>query len=239
MNKILLLIFLSFGVRSFAQTRTTPYDFPIKPGTLEWKKLKSGKEMAEACSIPNSILKTLTTEALVKTSLSYPLLNEVFYANNLQKGIEGVIKNFNGLSELLKRKDAGAELFKIYKTKSVTNLNENLNEVEQGLFTLDFTYLELLLSQPQILNTLSSKERIEIVKEAIVKYDNKKEKNIVFGQFGLTTSIFVIAKILSVENKLTEILKTISQKEIDIFLNTAMYSDSSTLLAIYNAAKSL
>ena len=71
--------------------------------------------MAKACNIPDPMLTSLTTEALAKACLNYPLFNEVFYVNNLQQGIEGVIRNFNGLTELLKRTDAGQELFKIYK----------------------------------------------------------------------------------------------------------------------------
>lgn len=239
MNNILLLILLTFGLTSSAQNRTTPYDFPIRPGTEEWEKLKSGKEMSDACNIPDSILSLLTTEALAKTCLSYPLLNEIFYANNLQKGIEGLIKNFNGLSELLSRKDAGKELLKIYKKKNVNELNENLNELQQGLFTFEFTYLELLLSQPEILDNLNSQESIALGREAITKYDNKKEKIDIFGEFGLTTSVFVIAKVLNAENKLTEVLKTISKKEIDIFLATLTYSNPLTVSVIYHVGKSL
>jgi len=238
MKKIILIVILFISIISVhAQTLNIPYNFPIKPGTEEWKQFKSGDEMVQACKLPDSILTSLSTEALVKTCLNYPLLNEVLYANNLQTGIEAVIKNFNGLSELLKRKDAGQELFKIYKDKNVKDLNENSNEVQKDLFTFEFTYLELLLSQPQILNNLSSNERIELAEEAIRKYDNKKEKKEIFGDFGLTTTVFLIGKILNAENKLTEVLKTVSQKEIDLFLATAMYSNSSTISAIYNAGE--
>ena len=143
------------------------------------------------------------------------------------------------MSELLKRKDAGQELFKIYKDKNVKVLNEDTNEVQKGLFTFEFTYLELLLSQPQILNNLSSTERNELAKEAIRKYDNKNEKIEIFGEFGLATTVFLVGKILNAENKLTEVLKTVSQKEINLFLATVMYSSPSTISAIYNAGKSL
>ena len=239
MKKIILIVILFISIFSVhAQTQNIPYEFPFKPGTEEWKQFKSGNEMVQACKIPDSILISLSTEALAKTCLSYPLLNEVFYANNLQTGIKGVIKNFNGLSELLKRKHAGQEIFK-NKDKNVKDLKENINEVQKGLFTFEFTYLELLLSQPQMLNNLSRNERIELAKEAVRKYDNKKEKKDIFGEFGLTTTVFLIGKILNAENKLMEVLKTVSQKEIDLFLATVVYSNWSTISAIYNAGKSL
>lgn len=97
------------------------------------------------------------------------------------------------------------------------DLNKNSSEVQQGLFTFEFIYLELLLSQPQIINNLISKERIELLKEAITKYDSKKEEVVVFGELGLTTSVFVIAKVLHAEDKLTEVLRTVNQKEINVF----------------------
>ena len=73
MNKILLtFVFSIFVFALFAQKSNTPYDFPIKPGTEEWQKIKSGDEIAMVCSIPDSILTSLTTEALAKTCLNYP-----------------------------------------------------------------------------------------------------------------------------------------------------------------------
>lgn len=239
MYQILLLVFLLFGLTTIAQNRITPYDFPVKPGTEEWKKLKSGKEMAEACNIPPSIITSLTTGALVKTCLSYPLLNEVFYANNLPEGLEGLIKNFNGFNELLKRKDGAKELLKIYKIKNPKEVNESASEVEKGLFTLEFIYIELLLSYPQMLDNLSSKERLELAKDAIAKYDAKKDKAHIFGEFGLTTSVFVVGRILKAENKLSEVVKKLPQKEIEAFLTTIRYSDPSIISAIYTVGKSL
>lgn len=239
-NKYFLLGILMLGyILTNAQSITTPYDFPVKPGTAEWKKFKSGREMAEACNIPISILKNLTTKALVATCMSYPLLHEIFLSQNIQKGVEAVTVNFNGFSELITRKDAGHELLRIYKDKNVMDSIPDSTEMQKGLFTFDFTYLELFLSQPQILINLNPKEKIDLVREAIIKYDNKKERIDIFGDFGLTTSVFVIAKVLNSENKLSTVSKNISKKEIDFFLATGLYTNSAILTAMYNAGKSL
>ena len=57
MNRIiLLLLFASFFCSLQAQKINLPYDFPVKPGTEEWKKLKSGDEMVDASKIPDSVL---------------------------------------------------------------------------------------------------------------------------------------------------------------------------------------
>lgn len=239
MHKLALMFsLLLFSGLALAQNNNIPYIFPLKPGMGNWETLKSGKEMADTCNIPDSTLDLLTTEALVKTCLSYPLLNEVFYANNLQEGIERLTKYFNGLPALFKRKDAGNELFKIYKNSNVKKLDETLTEEKQGLFTFQFLYIELLLSQPEILSNLNSMERIEIAKDALLKYENKKEKITVFGAYGLTTTATLMAKILQSENKLGDV-KNVDEKEMQIFLKMGMYSNDATVSEIVNATKKL
>ena len=47
---------------------TEAYEYPVVPGMEEWKKLKSLPEMAEACQIPEDILDSMTTEALMQFS---------------------------------------------------------------------------------------------------------------------------------------------------------------------------
>lgn len=47
------------------------------------------------------------------TCLNYPVLPDVLLANSLQAGFAGVAANFNGLQELLRRPDAGRELYKV------------------------------------------------------------------------------------------------------------------------------
>ena len=236
------LFFLSFlfvSVCMNAQVIDQPYNFPIKPGTEDWKKLKSGQEMAAVCNIPPAILSSLTTEALVETCLNYPLFNEVFYASDLPKGLDALTKSFNGFNELFKRKDAGKELLRSYKLKNPKDISDSSSDIDKGLFTFDFIYVELLLSHSQILNNLNSKERVEVAKEAIKKYDAKKERIDIFGDFGLTTSVFVIGKILKTEDKLTDVLQLVPKEELETFLATAMYSNTSTLSALYTAGKSL
>ena len=84
MNRIILkLLFASFLCSLQAKKINLPYDFPIKPGTGEWKKLKSGDEMVDASKIPDSVLISLSTEPLAKTSLNYPMLNGIYYWRNL------------------------------------------------------------------------------------------------------------------------------------------------------------
>jgi hypothetical protein len=48
------------------------YDYPVKPGTAEWKALGSHVEMLKVCQIPDSNLTRMSTADLLETVLNYP-----------------------------------------------------------------------------------------------------------------------------------------------------------------------
>ncbi len=238
MIRSMLPLVLCFALStSFGQNRTTPYEFPVKPGTEEWKKLKTGEEMLAACTIPEKVLASLTTEALARTCLSYPLLHEVTYASNLQQGIIAVIRNFNGLTELLARKDGAAALMELYSGLNPLNLDMKQSEEQQGAFTFKFTYLELLLARPGALLSLSTEQRSMLMKMAVSKYDGKVEKISVFGTFGLNTSALLMASIMNADNRIAELKSKAGNDEIDIFLAMAATSNPKTISLVYETAR--
>ncbi|MBX3253263.1 MAG: hypothetical protein KF862_03895 [Chitinophagaceae bacterium] len=124
MKMILLLIVLPFSALTIlAQTNNTPYDFPIKPGTEQWK-FSSPEEMYSKCQIPKEIISNLTTEALAKTCLNYPLFGLMNAFNTPQAGFYAVKKNFDGIDALFERKDVGKVLIRIYGTMSPANIDK-------------------------------------------------------------------------------------------------------------------
>lgn len=86
-------------------TIDTPYEYPILPGTQEWIDLGDVITRREACQIPEDILHDMTTDALLKTVLDYPFLNDIYAFNTLEMGYETVKRRFNGLQELESRPD--------------------------------------------------------------------------------------------------------------------------------------
>lgn len=85
-NFFLTFIFFIAISSAYAQTNNNPYHFPIKPGTEEWKKFESRSEMADVLQIPSAILKNLTTEALTKTCLTFPMFKDLYFFNDVQTG---------------------------------------------------------------------------------------------------------------------------------------------------------
>lgn len=238
-NFFLTFIFFIAISSAYAQTNNNPYHFPIKPGTEEWKKLKSGDEMASVCNIPETILKNLTTQALVNTCLNYPLFSEILSANDLQAGFSALQNNFNGFRELINRKDAGKELLLTYQKLNTANLSLIRSLEERGAFTFKFTYIELLLSQAQILSNLDTGEKHLLRQEALRKFEQKKNLISSFGTFGLNNSVWTLGKLLQVEGKQDLLSKEISKEDLNTFLSTGSFSTEQIVNAIYNVSKSL
>lgn len=84
----------------------TAYIYPVRPGSDEWKALKTDKARQEACAIPEDILKKMTTDALLESIYAYPMLNRLLVYIPLREGYRRLCKWFNGLAELSTREDA-------------------------------------------------------------------------------------------------------------------------------------
>lgn len=167
----LLLVFTSSAI-VFADTKTDEkvkpisweevgieqVDYPISPENPIWKTFETHQEMVEACSIPEAILKNMNTDVLVKLVMEYPLLGDIYAFDNIETGFDIVASRFNGLSELMSRKDCAEKLTEYYrllatnKSKSVVNLEkdeyfqykENIKPIVAGLIFEKRNVLESL-----------------------------------------------------------------------------------------------
>jgi len=111
----ILMVLISFSV--IAQEKKLVWDYPVKRGTVEWKKLKSNEEKVNICQIPENILSSLSTENLTDICLQYPLLYDIFAFNDMNQGIDNLFNDFHGIRELFKREQVLKELLKRYQEK--------------------------------------------------------------------------------------------------------------------------
>lgn len=101
MKKIVLfieLLLLTFVLN--AQTtaeKKVRWDYPVKPGTAEWKACNSPKEIYAALQIPENTLKRIDTESLVQICLDYPATTIFHIFDTPQQGFDGFYKQFNGI----------------------------------------------------------------------------------------------------------------------------------------------
>jgi hypothetical protein len=185
---IIGLIFILSSILS-AQPKSKPYDYPIKPGTEEWKKFRSLHEMEQGCQIPDSLLHLMTTSDLLETCLNYPLYLNVTAYNIPQQGFENVMRGFNGLQELLKRSDLGTVCIEEYITMEPDRI------IEKNQSPFQYFYIEILLAQDTIINNLSKNDRIKLLEESYKMWKHSWNRS-----FGNTGSLCVMGKILVKEN---------------------------------------
>ncbi|MEZ4970825.1 MAG: hypothetical protein R2814_14435 [Flavobacteriaceae bacterium] len=110
------------------------YNFPVRPGDEAWKAFNNSDEMYMASQVPNKILESMSTKDLVETCLNYPLIGTLYAYNDLQAGFDALRNKFNGIEELISRKDSGKELTKVYSNMSPEKYEDDWSdEKKRGL----------------------------------------------------------------------------------------------------------
>jgi hypothetical protein len=170
------------------------YDYPIKPGTDEWKAFGSHEEMLKACQIPEELLHRMSTTALVETVLSYPLIGDWLAYNTPEMGIEHVSEQFNGLSELLGRNDVGVGLIALYQTMDPRTIDVNSPIAEQAEYYFRLLNIELLLSQDSVISNLSITDLQNLISRARIISESKLLRSDIFGGYSLQFTSTIIEK---------------------------------------------
>ncbi len=225
--KLLFILILFVPIIALSQVENPKWDFPVKPGSKEWLGIEDYSKRLELLNLPESIIKKITTEELVKTCLNYPEFRLIFTRNDLQSGYNYIRSKFNGFRELETRKDSGKELIKIYASYKPDNFDYTSSDLEIGLFIAKFTYIEILLAQTEILNKLSSSESSDLMVLCGQKYKQKKELQKYYGIIGLQTTALVTAKYRN--EKLSNTKIKYGNQKVEAFLNRLILDDSSLI----------
>lgn len=238
MKRSIVILFFSLLIIQCVkgQIKDKPYEFPVKPGTSEWKNFNTGKEMCDALLIPIDILNRMSTENLVETCLNYPLFGSILAYNDLQTGFDFVTKDFNGLQELLKRKDAGKALLEKYKHTNPEILGISWKDQSKTVYV--FTYLELIIAQEPIISVLSEKEKTELIRESLRLLEEKQKFPNKYSLFVQKTSYLLMVRILKFEDvKIIDDNSTLENHDkLDQFINFCILPDLNTLYLIKEKA---
>lgn|SRR5690606_14840685 len=242
MKKIeLLFIFLICGgvvlpVAS-GQNESHPYNFPIGPGTEEWAALESYEARLDAYNIPDSILEVMTTADLVETCLHYPEFRLIMIRNSLQQGYDYLKSIFNGFGELEQRPDAGAELIRLYSELDPINVINEHSLLDQGRFSFQFTYLEIVLAQVTVLSNLNLDERISLIERCLSNYKRMKQLPEYFSTFGLVTPSLVLGRLMEVDRYSTFLQAESANQILTSFIAYSLPADVSQFDTIVSIAR--
>ncbi|WP_288527246.1 hypothetical protein [uncultured Eubacterium sp.] len=113
------------------------YEYPITPDNeKEWAKLTTLEEKLEVCQIPDELLKTMSTSALIETVANYPLSVNLYAFDTIELGYQMIKNSFNGVAELEKRMQNTPmsvkaaflnEILSSSKSNLIQNIDDNTN----------------------------------------------------------------------------------------------------------------
>ena len=83
------------------------WNYPLKPGMLEWNQLKTEKERIAALQVPEDVLAKLTPDELVGQCITFPLFGDFKAFNTPQIGFYVMLNRFNIFGHFLYRSDTG------------------------------------------------------------------------------------------------------------------------------------
>jgi hypothetical protein len=200
MKLIYILLFL-LGTYSRVFAQDTFFDYPIKPGSDQWKSLKTHAEKVRVCQLPQNYINLVSTQALAETCLRYPLFLDVFAFNNVRQGWAAIKPRFNGFQELSRRVDASDALYNYYLILQPNQAVNFASDIEKGKYTFKLMYLEVLLADDDILANTSTDKCKRIIRELLKKLDEKSTLPSYYGGKSNINSLWVIGKIINIRGR--------------------------------------
>jgi hypothetical protein len=233
---ILLLASLAIWGTSRDGRASRSYEYPSKPGTPAWQQLNSHAEMQRVTTIPDSILKRMDTNVLIDSVLSYPLLGDIYAYDGVQDGFDRVASGFNGLQELLHRPDVGRELLLRYKTIDPGAIDPSWTLIEKGDFEERIDFVEILLAQPPIMDTLTPKERRELIAEGLSKSAAKRNESEVFGHLGQERTALMVARAMPGKEDNIHLKDVEEERYFELFVGRGLPVDDALIDQIFAQA---
>jgi len=202
-KKLLTLFIVLLATISAGNAQTTEkvtWNYPVRYGTPEWDALKTYGEKNNAYNIPYEILKTISTEELVKTCLAYPEWVLIHVYNSRLTGLAVIFDNFNGFRELLNRDDATTELMKQYDKLDPLEVSQDWTLVQQGQHAFQFIKIEMLLNVPVMIEKLDNDGMRNLKAIAVSKYQKKRMLPEIYSLWSLSSTVSVCVNIIEKEN---------------------------------------
>jgi hypothetical protein len=231
------LVFMSCAEMPLNFKKSDAYDYPIKPGTPEWRAFTNHDEMLKACQVPEITLNKMSTTGLVETVLTYPLYEDWLAYNYPQQGFDAIETQFNGIRELLNRKDAGEKLLERYKTMDPAAIGKDWSSEKRGFYSMSFQNIEILLAQDSILTNLSETQHNDLIKQGLIKIQAKQQNQSIYGINGLESSAWVISKALKQAKFETFLQKFQTDEDLQRFLDTGSFLSDTDLNQILSQAQ--
>jgi uncharacterized protein (UPF0335 family) len=221
MKKILTISIFTFlfSFALVAQRKEIAWDYPIKPGMKKWNQLITEKERIAAVQIPKDVLVKLSAEDAVKLCISFPSFGYFTAFNTPQEGFLIMLERFNIFRYILSKKDAGRDLISVYKDAGMSGFKTM--PYTNDFWAIKLDYIELLLSQKEILQSLTPLERLDLLSETKKKLSEKVKADLFASVPGIQSTVRIMLQILNLDA--SQKLRQSSKKQaMDIFAETGI-----------------
>lgn len=239
MKKYLILLHLVLFSTYINGQQDLFWDYPVKPGSLDWKKLYNQKLKVEACQIPVEILKNISTNRLIDLYFDYPLLINITVFSTFQIGMEDIKTNFNGLRELYSRNNAPKLLVDRYINMSLVNLDQNWSTIQKGQFAFKVLSLELIISQKEILKELTSDEKKILLLNTVNKFQDKKDLLQIYDYISLKSTSYLLTELILDKDLFNPSISLAEALELNNYSNSTSIYNKNMLLRIIELANIL
>ena len=169
--------------------------------TRNWEKCGTFQDKLNACQIPDSIMSYLSTNDLVFLLASHPL-NAICYAyDNPMVGANYIMQNFNGFSELIKRKDFAEAAIDFYEGIDYSNIEKSPHPITirdgkgRALSFSNLAFFEMVMSTEAITKLAEDAAQLKRLEQvATEKYDQKLEQIETLGALALVNSLKILSQ---------------------------------------------
>lgn len=135
------------------------YEFPILPGTPEYEALTT-EQRDSVMQIPETVLENMCTPGLIETCFNYPFLWHYNAWDYYMWWWNSLNNSFNGVGNLQERIDAPVKMLSRYLEFNEYPYSDTITWASIKLdIGAKLVFIELFLSQQDVIETLSSEEK--------------------------------------------------------------------------------
>jgi hypothetical protein len=178
------------------------YQYPIPFQSDAWFELRTLEERVSACQIPQAVLDTISTAALLETLLNYPLLFEYAAFDIMQNGFERIKGEQKGFAAFYSRSDAFEVALARYNNMHV-RCDGVYPPFPKDLATpasVALMHVEFMLFQDEFIKVLNEGETRILFQAVFRKLELKNQHNDMYQEYGKWLSCAVLGKIMFENN---------------------------------------
>jgi hypothetical protein len=160
----------------------------------DWTNIESFEQRLEQIQIPSSKLASMSTAGLAETVLDYPFQGTFWAYDTPAMAIRAVSGQFNGIPDLVSRKNGGIVLLAIYKA---ANAEDIISKDDSPMIT--FTTLQYMLTDEKILDGLGSAGKRDLIKTALTHYHEIATNPKILEHIPVDATVWLVARAAAVE----------------------------------------